>query len=72
MRTLSSLWRTSAIVLAILAATASLSCKRMTGQKQTHADRLEKALGLIKRGVIKDAKTIIALQAWKIKLLEKK
>ncbi|MEI7835048.1 MAG: substrate-binding domain-containing protein, partial [Planctomycetota bacterium] len=40
MRTLSSLWRASAIVLAILAATASLSCKRMTGQKQTHADQL--------------------------------
>ncbi|MDD5208688.1 MAG: NUDIX hydrolase [Elusimicrobiales bacterium] len=32
----------------------------------------EKALGFVKRGVIKDAKTIIALQAWKIKLLEKK
>ncbi len=32
----------------------------------------EKAWGLIKKGVIKDAKTIIALQAWKIKLLERK
>jgi len=32
----------------------------------------ETALGLVKKGVIKDAKTIIALQAWKIKLLENK
>ncbi len=31
----------------------------------------EQAWGLLKKGVIKDAKTIIALQAWKIKLLEK-
>jgi ADP-ribose pyrophosphatase len=30
----------------------------------------DKAWGLVKKGVIKDAKTIIALQAWKIKLLE--
>lgn len=39
---------------------------------RTAALSLEKALDLIKKGVIKDAKTIIALQAWKIKLLEKK
>lgn len=32
----------------------------------------DKAWGLVKKGVIKDAKTIIALQAWKIKLLENK
>ncbi len=32
----------------------------------------EKAWELLKKGVIRDAKTIIALQAWKIKLLEKK
>jgi ADP-ribose pyrophosphatase len=32
----------------------------------------EKAWTLVKKGVIKDAKTIIALQAWKIKLLEQK
>jgi len=32
----------------------------------------EKALAMIKKGHIKDSKTIIALQAWKIKLLEKK
>lgn len=32
----------------------------------------EKAWGLLKKGVIKDAKTIIALQAWKIKLMENK
>ena len=32
----------------------------------------EKAWGLVKKGVIRDAKTIIALQAWKIKLLENK
>ena len=32
----------------------------------------EKAWQLVKKGVIRDAKTIIALQAWKIKLLENK
>ena len=32
----------------------------------------EKALRMVKTGLIKDSKTIIALQAWKIKLLEKK
>ncbi len=32
----------------------------------------EKALAMIKKGLIKDSKTIIALQAWKIKLLENK
>lgn len=32
----------------------------------------DKAWGLLKKGVIKDAKTIIALQAWKIKLMENK
>ncbi len=32
----------------------------------------EKAWGLLGKGIIKDAKTIIALQAWKIKLLENK
>jgi len=31
----------------------------------------EKAWGLVGKGAIKDAKTIIALQAWKIKLMEK-
>ncbi len=31
----------------------------------------EKAWDLVKKGAIRDAKTIIALQAWKIKLLEK-
>lgn len=32
----------------------------------------DKAWALLKKGVIKDAKTIIALQAWKIKLMENK
>ena len=77
-RPLLSFWPTPAFsseVLHIFTAEGLLpgaSCPDEDEFIRTAALSLEKALGLIKRGVIKDAKTIIALQAWKIKLLEKK
>jgi len=77
MKPLISFWPTTAFsseVLHIFTAAGlkgGTSCPDEDEFLRLESMPFEKAWKLVKKGVIKDAKTIIALQAWKIKLLEK-